>query len=240
VITPFFLIDFENVQPKALDRLKPGESRIKVFLGQHQTKLMLELVQALQPFGSDAEYIQIQGSGPDAVDFHIAFYIGRLAAAHPGATFNIISKDRGFDPLVKHLSALGIGCQRLPEIPVSSASGGTSTAAAKAAGTTKPKVAKEATTRSKAKNITASALPEASGAKKAAKPMTAKARAREVVAHLRKSTKPAKLSGLRSAIKSWFKPELLDDKAVDAVIQSLKGSKKIAIVGTKVTYASAD
>ena len=22
--TPFFLIDFENVQPKALDRLKPG------------------------------------------------------------------------------------------------------------------------------------------------------------------------------------------------------------------------
>ena len=81
--TPYYLIDFENVQPKALDRLQPGTSRIKVFLGQHQTKLMLDLVQALQPFGADAEYIPITGSGPDAVDFHIAYYIGRLSASEP-------------------------------------------------------------------------------------------------------------------------------------------------------------
>ena len=72
---PFVLIDFENVQPKVLDRLRPGSFRVKVFLGQHQSKLMLDLVQRLQPFGSDAEYIQIQGTGPDAVDFHIAFYV---------------------------------------------------------------------------------------------------------------------------------------------------------------------
>ena len=112
--THFYLIDFENVQPKALDRLKAGTCQIKVFLGQQQTRLLLELVQALQPFGSDAEYIQIQGSGPDAVDFHIAFYIGLLASAHPGASFDIISKDKGFDPLVRHLAKLGIVCRRLP------------------------------------------------------------------------------------------------------------------------------
>ena len=128
--TPFFLIDFENVQPKALGRLQPGAARIKVFLGQHQSRLMLELVQALQPFGKDAEYIQITGSGPDAVDFHIAFYIGRLASAHPGATFTIVSKDRGFDPLVKHLETLGIECRRVPEIPESAT---TAPAKAKAA-----------------------------------------------------------------------------------------------------------
>ena len=46
---PYYLIDFENVQPKALGSLVLGESRIKVFLGQQQTKLMLDLVQALQP-----------------------------------------------------------------------------------------------------------------------------------------------------------------------------------------------
>ena len=109
---PYVLIDFENVQPKTLDRLQPGSVRIKVFLGQHQNRLMLELVQALQPFGADAEYIAIQGSGPDAVDFHIAFYIGRLAAEDPGATFTIISRDKGFDPLVRHLVGLGIPCQR--------------------------------------------------------------------------------------------------------------------------------
>lgn len=47
----------------------------------------------------------------------IAYYIGRLAADEPGAAFNIISKDKGFDPLVRHLRGLGIDCCRLPELP---------------------------------------------------------------------------------------------------------------------------
>jgi hypothetical protein len=119
---PCVLIDFENVQPKALGRLVPGTTRIKVFLGQHQSKILLDLVKALQPFGADAEYIQIQGSGPDAVDFHIAFYIGEIAARAPGTRFQIISKDRGFDPLVKHLVGRGFDVVRLSEIPEPAAS----------------------------------------------------------------------------------------------------------------------
>lgn len=59
-----------------------------------------------------------------------------------------------------------------------------------------------------------------------------------MMACLGKSTKPTKVSGLRSSIKSWFKPAL-DDKAVDAVLQSLQSSKKIVINGAKVTYAIA-
>jgi hypothetical protein len=45
VALPFVLIDLENVQPKILDRLRPGTCRVKVSLGQQQDKLMLELVQ---------------------------------------------------------------------------------------------------------------------------------------------------------------------------------------------------
>jgi hypothetical protein len=114
--SPCVLIDFENVQPKALGRLAPG-TKVKVFLGQNQTKVVLELVTALQPFGADAEYIQIQGSGPDAVDFHIAFYLGEIGTRSPGTRFQIISEDRGFDPLVKHLVRRGFDVVRLPEIP---------------------------------------------------------------------------------------------------------------------------
>lgn len=119
---PFVLIDFENVQPAALGRLRVGETRVKVFLGQQQSKLALDLVQALQPFGGDAEYIQIQGSGPDAVDFHIAFYIGQISGAEPTTSFTIVSKDKGFDPLVRHLIGKGIKCRRLAEIPALSSS----------------------------------------------------------------------------------------------------------------------
>jgi hypothetical protein len=239
--TPFFLIDFENVQPKALNRLQPGAARIKVFLGQHQSKLMLELVQSLQPFGKDAEYIQIQGSGPDAVDFHIAFYIGRLAASHPGASFTIVSKDRGFDPLVKHLGTLGIACKRVPEIPETT--GGAIATPAKA------KPAKQAPAKKPTKKLTiivdpptsAAAVKPAVAPAKTAKPATApattaRARATLVVAWLQKGSKPASLATLRSTIRARFNPPL-DDKQIAAVIQSLKDSKKITVIGTKVTYA---
>lgn len=231
---PYFLIDFENVQPKALDRLTPGESRIKVFLGQQQTKLMLDLVQALQPFGADAEYIAITGSGPDAVDFHIAYYIGRISAQEPGAAFRIISKDKGFDPLVKHLNARGIACQRLVEIPI-----GTAAPAVPSAPSAKPavKAVKKAAKKAAVKNVVVTV--EVAKKPSATSPATTTAaREKVVMACLAKSTKPSKESGLRSSIKSWFKPEL-DDKAVDAVLQSLKSSGKIAIHGGKVTYALA-
>ena len=236
--TPFFLIDFENVQPKALGRLQPGSARIKVFLGQHQSRLMLELVQALQPFGKDAEYIQITGSGPDAVDFHIAFYIGRLASAHPGAGFTIVSKDRGFDPLVKHLETLGIACRRVAEIPESAVAAPVKARAAKQSAAAKKAVKKFIAT-------VDPPVPTADVATVAATPKpkpptsnatTTRARATAVVAWLQKSSRPATLAKLRSSIRARFTPAL-DDRQVDAVIQSLQGSGKIAVVGTKVTYA---
>ena len=239
--TPFFLIDFENVQPKALGRLQPGAARIKVFLGQHQSRLMLELVQALQPFGKDAEYIQIQGSGPDAVDFHIAFYIGRLASAHPGASYTIVSKDRGFDPLVKHLEMLGIACRRVPEIPETAAPPAAKAKAAKQSAAAKKAAKKFIVTVEPPAPMPAPAV-KAATATPAPKPATtkgattARARATAVVAWLQKSSRPATLAKLRSSIRARFNPPL-DDKQVDAVIQSLQGSKKIAVAGTKVTYA---
>lgn len=238
---PYVLIDFENVQPKTLDRLQPGSVRIKVFLGQHQNRLMLELVQALQPFGADAEYIAIQGSGPDAVDFHIAFYIGRLAAADPGAAFTIVSRDKGFDPLVRHLVGLGIPCQRIPDIDAAPAAA--KPAAKKAAKAVQKAAAKVAAKKAPAKTApakqaAAKAAPTAAIAKAAA-PSVAKGtstRVGEVVARLKKSSKPAKMTTLRSSIKSWFQPAL-DDKAVDAVVQALQASGQIKVDGTKVAYA---
>ena len=224
---PYVLLDFENLQPKVLERLRPGSARVKVFLGQHQTKLMLELVQRLQPFGADAEYIQIQGSGPDAVDFHIAFYIGQLAALDPAATFTIVSKDRGFDPLIRHLAQRGIECRRLPELPAVSVarSEPSPTPPAPAAAQRKP-----------AKPVAATRVTPEPTATKPTSATTARARANTVVAHLRKSSKPANLSTLRSSIKALFKPAL-DDKAIDAVVQSLKDSKKVSVAGGKVSYS---
>lgn len=231
---PYFLIDFENVQPKALDRLRPGAARIKVFLGQHQTRLMLELVQALQPFGADAQYIAITGSGPDAVDFHIAFYIGRLAAAEPGAAFNIISKDRGFDPLVRHLNALGIRCQRLAEIPVAEDAPPLASPAVPKATKTAKAVKKAVAKKSPAKKVTVTVLPGPNGP--APKAASTRSRVAEVVACLKKASKPSTLPALRASIASWVKPAP-DARTIDAIVHSLRSTGTITVTGNKVAYA---
>lgn len=112
----FVLVDFENVQPTDVSLLSGGPYKIKIFVGANQAKIPLEMARALQAFGPDAEYIQIDGNGKNALDFHIAYYIGRLAADTPDAYFHVISKDSGFDPLIKHLKAQKILCQRSKSI----------------------------------------------------------------------------------------------------------------------------
>jgi hypothetical protein len=114
--TNFVLIDFENVQPKNFGVLEGRSFKIKVFSGANQSRVSLEMASALQPFGADAEYVAITGNGRNALDFHIAYYIGRLATENPGASFHVISKDKGFDPLIKHMKAQGISCQRSSSI----------------------------------------------------------------------------------------------------------------------------
>ena len=57
-----------------------------------------------------------------------------------------------------------------------------------------------------------------------------------MIDRLKKSTKPSTLAKLESSIRSYFSPPL-DQKALAAVLQSLKDKKKIAVDGTKVVYS---
>ena len=119
--TNFVLIDSENVKPEYIERLKHDHFRLVIFVGANLTRLNFPLVNAVQALGSNGSYIQISSHGPSALDFHIAYYIGKLSAAHPGAYFHIISKDKGFDPLIKHLKDQSIFCSRwasVLEIPL--------------------------------------------------------------------------------------------------------------------------
>lgn len=105
------LVDFENVQKLDLARL-PGHARIKIFVGAQQAKLPTALVLEAQTLGLSIEWIQIEGNGPNALDFHIASYLGEGFARTPQAEFLIVSHDTGFDPLLRHLKARGLHCRR--------------------------------------------------------------------------------------------------------------------------------
>jgi hypothetical protein len=114
--TNYVLIDFESVQPERLQLLDKEHFKIKIFIGANQSKLSTSTVRAVQPMGDRAEYVQITGVGPNALDFHIAFYLGRIAATEPDAFFHIISKDKGFDPLVQHLKDRKLFVARIEDV----------------------------------------------------------------------------------------------------------------------------
>lgn len=119
--TNFVLIDFESVRPETLDALAQEHFKVIVFVGANQAKVPFEVASALQRMGNKAEYVKISGNGPNALDFHIAYYIGQLAAGEPTAYFHIISKDTGFDPLIQHLKTKKIFAARskdVSEIPL--------------------------------------------------------------------------------------------------------------------------
>lgn len=118
--TNYVLIDFENVQPKNLNILADHPFKVFVFIGANQSKVPRHVAVAMQALGDKAKYVEIDGSGPNALDFHIAYYIGELSAADPKGSFHIISKDRGFDPLIRHLKGKKMRIRResdLAEIP---------------------------------------------------------------------------------------------------------------------------
>jgi len=119
--TNYVLIDLENVQPKNLNILLGHPFKIIIFVGENQSKLPFDLASTMQSFGEDAQYIKISGNGNNALDFHIAYYLGKFLMEDLEGYYHIISKDKGFDPLVKHLKRNKNRIHRwndLAEIPI--------------------------------------------------------------------------------------------------------------------------
>ena len=99
----WILVDYENVRPSDFHPDKQPDTNIVVFVGANQNKVPTDLAMALQKFGSRACYVRCAASGKNALDFHIAYYLGELASQHQGDHFHIVSADKGFDPFVKHM-----------------------------------------------------------------------------------------------------------------------------------------
>ncbi|WP_424686763.1 MAG: PIN domain-containing protein [Halarcobacter ebronensis] len=117
----YIFIDFENVQPSSLNIPEHNNYKVFIFVGANQKKIPVELATSIQNLGNKAEYIIINGVGKNALDFHIAFYIGKLSVTEPTAFFHIISKDSGYDVLISHLKEKKISVYRYTsfnEIPL--------------------------------------------------------------------------------------------------------------------------
>ena len=115
--TNYVLIDYENVNAGNLNLLAEGSHTFEVliFIGPLQTKIPVDL--AIQINGLEvAKYVKVSRQGKNALDFHIAYYVGRLSERGPKAYFHIVSQDKGFDPLIEHLRGEGQRCYRVDDV----------------------------------------------------------------------------------------------------------------------------
>lgn len=108
----YVLVDLENVQPEDLEPLRGSAYQLRVFVGSRQSTLPRKFAIALHQDADAADYIEINGHGKNALDFHIAYYLGKFAVEDPGSSFYVISEDKGFDALITHLNQSGVSCSR--------------------------------------------------------------------------------------------------------------------------------
>jgi hypothetical protein len=105
------LVDYENVSKVDLGAIPTGV-RVPFFFGAAQKKVSTEFLRDALKLGSLFVPIDIEGQGKNALDFHIAFYLGEYLARDGDTQCVILSKDTGFDPLIGHLKKRGFNVRR--------------------------------------------------------------------------------------------------------------------------------
>ncbi|HTT43796.1 MAG TPA: PIN domain-containing protein [Steroidobacteraceae bacterium] len=105
------LVDFENVGKIDLAAVPDGFV-VTIFFGAAQRSVPKEFLKAALKLQGRFVYIDIEGQGKNALDFHIAYYLGQYLTQAPATPCVILSKDKGFDPLIKHLGSRGLSVRR--------------------------------------------------------------------------------------------------------------------------------
>ncbi len=112
MIQRLLLIDFENVQHVELARLDKNV-RVTIFVGASQKSIPIELVANAQKLGTRVQWSRIDANGKNALDFFIACELGRIAERESQLECFVLSRDKGFDPLLRHLKKNGLKCRRI-------------------------------------------------------------------------------------------------------------------------------
>ncbi|HJW51801.1 MAG TPA: PIN domain-containing protein [Burkholderiaceae bacterium] len=261
------IVDFDNVKPSAADiALAHGKNlRLAIVRGPQPTRYEADLAETLHALGDQVSFSRCVKAGKNAADMQIAFHVGELVATLPAGThkvtrFIVISRDRGFEPLMMYLRSKGFNATLAANFKA--ALGGEASEdvkparkrAAKAAPAAKGDGAKAPTAKSAAAKPVAKKSPgRKSSAQKTAKAPTerksghvvdrasSKAEAPDAAAKVidslqrMRDKRPAKRKGLERHIESHLGRKLATGQ-VEALIDQLTRDGVLAFDGNKVDY----
>ena len=199
------------------------------------------------------------GKGKNALDFHLSFYLGYVAAKHPSAHLVVVANDKGYDSMIDHTRLLGFTAKRV------GFKAKRAPAVKKAAPARQPAVAKKAAEKvapvaksAPAKKTPANKVPAAKAAtsnapakktaakvatpdKKTALPKPVVAAEAKEFDRIRKGLakmgdkRPHKLKSFLRHVESML-GKASTPAAVEAVVQKLEQEKVVRIAGDVVLY----
>ena len=110
-----YLVDYENTNASGMLGLsdKTQDDTIIIFYSEKVDKLSFSLHLELQTSKATVEYILINGSGKNCLDFQLSTYLGYLIQNNEKASFVIVSKDTGFIGVVDFWKSKGIDVSML-------------------------------------------------------------------------------------------------------------------------------
>ncbi len=108
----YVFVDYENVHEVDLTLIGSKTVYFTLLLGARQNNLDATLVEKLMTHASAVQLVRLSSPGKNALDFALAFYLGKAVQGDPTAFFHIVSGDAGFDPLIEHLRSRQINVRR--------------------------------------------------------------------------------------------------------------------------------
>lgn len=109
------LVDYENVHRIDLSMLDQSYRAI-VFVGAKQEPPKAARRPTTAHRFQRVDFQKVDGSGRNALDFYIAFHLGRTLETAPETECYVLSRDKGFDPLLVHVNRSGVKCRRIEAI----------------------------------------------------------------------------------------------------------------------------
>lgn len=119
--TNYIFVDFENTQVHDIGLISGKPVILLLVMGEKQKQLPIPLIKQLLAHADQVGLIEANCTGKNALDFVLSFHVGQWAKQDPTGYFHIVSKDKGFDPLITHLKQLKVSAARHDEfaqIPV--------------------------------------------------------------------------------------------------------------------------
>ncbi len=108
-------VDLENCPRPAWAKI-PRDALVKIFIGAGVPKDVMKLAKRFRGLEARNQQYRVVTGRKNALDFHIAYYLGQTVLEAPRATMVILSKDKGLDALLQYMRNSGVRCCRVSDL----------------------------------------------------------------------------------------------------------------------------